>query len=91
MEQRSTGVLKKLGAVEGRYIKGDVGPALVLREADGTEVLCTDAQGQQCRVIVSQAILDSLVENGLVVQDDGKFRLTPSGTEQAQRAANRDE
>jgi hypothetical protein len=91
MEQRSTGILKKLGAVEGRYIKGDLGSPLVLREADGTEVLCTDAQGQQCRVIVSRAILDSLVENGLVLQYGGKFRLTLSGTEQARSAAARDE
>lgn len=76
---RSTDVMMKLNAVAGRYIKRDLGSPLILREADGTEVM-----------IVAQAIVDGLVDDKyLRLGKDGKYRLTSSGTEQAQHAAGR--
>jgi hypothetical protein len=88
---KSTDVLKELRAKDGRYIKRDFErSALVLREADGSKVLCTNAQGQQCLVIIPIQIFDSLVASDYVGSDgNGNFRLTTSGIEQADLAAAR--
>ncbi len=79
----SSEVLNQWAAVEGRYVKRDLSrasPNLVLREADGREVVCTDAQGRQGHVSLPDDMLDDFVRQSFARrEDDGTFRLTADG------------
>jgi hypothetical protein len=79
----STEVLKLWAAVQGRYVKRDLNraaPNLVLREADGREVIYTDEQGRQVHVNLPDEMLDDYLRQSFAARDeDGVYRLTPDG------------
>jgi hypothetical protein len=79
----STEVLKQWAAVDGRYVKRDLNrssPNLVLTEADGSEVVCTDAQGRKAHISLPDEMMDDFVRQSLARRDnDGTFRLTADG------------
>lgn len=62
---RSTDVWIQLNAVPGRYIKRDLGSPLILREADGSELL-----------VVPDAIFDAL--KAKLVHSGGKYIPAPA-------------
>ncbi len=79
----STEVLEQWAAVDGRYVKRDLdrkAPNRVLREADGSEVVCTDTQGRKGHITLSDEMMDDFVRQSFARrEDDGTFRLTVDG------------
>ena len=88
----SSGILKELSAVEGRYIEWEWDPQtfrdnyISMREANGYQAVRPDTRGGEANVTVSRNAIDELVNENCIREDQSKrasglrtYRLTDEG------------